>query len=369
MKIGVGLSLTGQRKRGEPPVITIAASGTAPLTQSVTDGDTWADLLPATATQTGNYTSTAGAITSAVAEVQIDGGAWTALAGNEATMLAFDESVATRVIVTDGAANMRTFFAGLRTVVGVVPTIAASDNLSGRILTITVDSVTGIPAPAVAFASITLDGAPVSATGSGPWSYTAPNSASENIVAWTVSATNFEGTATASGMTSVPANLGVAAPAQLTAPTITGTIAPGETATVQVGTYSGAPDPSMTGALTFAGSAISPIRVVATVDGVPVTDASGELVWNTQNYVEQGDLILFDIPAGASDGDALNWSETASNGVSPDATDSVSATVSAPTVTVAASGGAGEIVFDPIAPIGVWTASTGGSGEIILEKA
>lgn len=38
-------------------------------------------------------------------------------------------------------------------------------------------------------------------------------------------------------------------------------------------------------------------------------------------------------------------------------------------VTVAVTGNAGEIIFDPIAPLDSWTANSGGAGEIIFEEA
>lgn len=41
----------------------------------------------------------------------------------------------------------------------------------------------------------------------------------------------------------------------------------------------------------------------------------------------------------------------------------------AATLTVATTGDAGEIIFDPIAPLDQWTATTGDAGEIIFEEA
>ena len=92
----------------------------------------------------------------------------------------------------------------------VAPTITASDSLSGRTLTITVDSTTGVPAPTTALTALTLDGVDVlgDVTGTGPWAYEAPDSASAQTVAWTVTATNGETPdGTADGSTSVPADL------------------------------------------------------------------------------------------------------------------------------------------------------------------
>jgi len=92
------------------------------------------------------------------------------------------------------------------------------------------------------------------------------------------------------------------APTADTAPSIGGTVAPGETVTITEGTYSGPPAPTVTGTLTL--------------DGVDVTgDMSG---------------LDYTIPAG-TDGQDLVWSEVASNGIAPDATQSVTETVSAVT--------------------------------------
>ena len=69
----------------------------------------------------------------------------------------------------------------------VAPTITASDSLSGRTLTISVDSTTGTPAPTTALTALTLDGVDVlgDATGTGPWSYEVPDSADGQTIAGT----------------------------------------------------------------------------------------------------------------------------------------------------------------------------------------
>ncbi|MCA8881837.1 MAG: hypothetical protein KDA73_18220 [Rhodobacteraceae bacterium] len=95
------------------------------------------------------------------------------------------------------------------------PTVAASDALAGRVLTISIDSLTGSPAPAVTLTTLTLDGADVSGdavlSGSGAgatWTYTVPDSAAAQDVVWEVTAAN--GTApdaTAGGSETVAANL------------------------------------------------------------------------------------------------------------------------------------------------------------------
>jgi len=90
-----------------------------------------------------------------------------------------------------------------------VPQITASNSLAARILTIRVDQLTGSPAPSVALTALTLDGTNVlaDATGTGPWSYTVPDSAAARTVAWQVTATNSEGSASSSGSEVVAANL------------------------------------------------------------------------------------------------------------------------------------------------------------------
>lgn len=108
MKLGLGLGVN----RGvgfEPSIITASIP---PDTQSVVHGDTWADLLLASATDTANYSSTEGTISSAVADVRVDGGAWTALSGNTTTALSAPDTIETRVTVTDSASNTRVFHGG-----------------------------------------------------------------------------------------------------------------------------------------------------------------------------------------------------------------------------------------------------------------
>ena len=88
----------------------------------------------------------------------------------------------------------------------VAPTITASDSLGGRTLTITVDSTTGVPAPVTALTALTLDGVDVlgDATGSDPWTYEVPDSATGKTVAWTLQASNYIDTVTVSGSETVP---------------------------------------------------------------------------------------------------------------------------------------------------------------------
>ena len=180
------------------------------------------------------------------------------------------------------------------------PAVTASDALSGRDLTISVDTLTGSPAPGLTLTALTLDAVDVlgAQTGADPWTYTVPDSSSAQTVAWTVEASNSEGTDTASGSGVIPANLFVPSPA--TTPSISGPVAPGETVTLDAGTYTGVEPITITFALTL--------------DGVDVT----------------GDVVSggYTIPPGAL-GQSLVYSETASNGIAPDAVQSVSETVQA----------------------------------------
>jgi hypothetical protein len=95
------------------------------------------------------------------------------------------------------------------------------------------------------------------------------------------------------------AGLEAFAPTITSAPQITGDPAPGSTVTIVEGIYSGSPAPTLTPTLTLDG-----VDVTANLSGLDYT-----------------------IPEEASAGEVLEYSETASNGISPDAQDSVSVTV------------------------------------------
>lgn len=138
LSLGIN-SLAGRGGISTPQIITASVS---PAIQSVEDGDTWADLLLASATTASNYDSTAsGNDPTPVAEIRIDGGAWTALSGNTTTALAADEVAEARVTVTDDQdpANVRVFSAGSTTVAATVPAQMSAP-------TLTVDSASEITA-------------------------------------------------------------------------------------------------------------------------------------------------------------------------------------------------------------------------------
>ena len=231
MRLGVGLQLGSLFAGGAPPAISATV---APALGGLADGDTVQSGLSAGATDTSTYASSEGSITSVTAAVTINGAA-----GALTDTVSAGDIVSVTITVADDAGNSRAFLAGARVVAGVAPGIAASQSLSERSLTITVDSLTGAPAPSTALTALTLDGANVlgDQTGTGPWVYDVPGSASAQTVAWTVEASNFEGTDTASGSGVIPANL--FAPSPATAPSISGPVAPGETVTLDAGTYTG----------------------------------------------------------------------------------------------------------------------------------
>ena len=104
------------------------------------------------------------------------------------------------------------------------PTITASDSLTGRTLEISVDTLTGNPAPSVSLTTLTLDGVDVSGgtTGSGPWSYVVPDDSSDRTIAWTLTATNSEGSNAASGSKIVSGIVSATVPAQMSVPALTG---------------------------------------------------------------------------------------------------------------------------------------------------
>ena len=88
------------------------------------------------------------------------------------------------------------------------PSITATDNLVGRTLSISVMELSGTPNPSTALTTLTLDGVDVlaEATGTGPWIYTVPTSPTAQSVAWTITATNAQGTDTTSGSETIAAD-------------------------------------------------------------------------------------------------------------------------------------------------------------------
>lgn len=297
MKSVADISITSQflkpRGPGTPVVITATVP---PALGPLRDGDTVQAALSPGALDTGSYASTAGAITAVSATVTIGGGV-----GALTDVVRYDDVVSISITVSDAAGNTRAFPAGLRIVAGIAPTITASASLSGRVLTVSVDGTTGLPAPVTVLLALTLDGVDVAAniTGADPWVFEVPSSASAQTVAWTLATTNGEGSDTASGAETVAADL--FAPVSLSVPQITGTPAPGNTVTITRGTYSGTPAATLTGTLTL--------------DGVDVTaQLSG---------------LDYAIPANAVPGVVLAYAETADNGIPPEVQQAASVTIGA----------------------------------------
>lgn len=273
--------------------VSVITASVSPQLGALTDGETVQSALPADALDAANYSSTEGTITDVFETVTIND-----TAGALADVVAFGDLVTITVTVRDAAGNTRDFDAGTQTVQGIAPTLAASDSLSGRTLTITVDGTTGVPAPDTTLTVLTLDGASVSATsGPDPWTYEVPDSADSQTVAWTVEASNVEGSDTASGSEAVAANL--FSPTITSAPQITGTPAPGETVTIVSATADGSPDPVVTDTLEL-GS----------------LDVTGDITG--------GD---YQIPPDTTIGTTLALTSMASNGIAPDAQENVSVVV------------------------------------------
>lgn len=280
--------LRRRRAMGGEQIIT----GTKPTLDAMTIGDTLGSAVT-----WGSYTSTAGVIASpTVKHMRKDDGPW--LAYNAATVVSFPEIWTIRETVTDDAGTPARAFSAARATSGIAPSITASDALVGRTLTITVDSVTGNPAPTVSLYSLTSNGNDVLAnvTGSGPWVYVTPSSSAAEVLAWAVSATNGAlPNATDTGGKTVAANL--------FAPTVAASYSiSGDLVTITVDSTSGTPAP------------VSNLTTL-TLDGVDVLgDASGSGPWT------------YTVPDSNAD-QALVWEVTASNGIDPDATDGGTETI------------------------------------------
>jgi hypothetical protein len=139
-----------------PPIITaIVAPTLQALTADQTPFNGW---LPS-ASDPLNYVSTAGGIESATLEVSINGGAYTTSLGQN---IDEDDTVAGRVIVTDGAGNTRTFNAGTVTVsagASISVSIGTGVIVSGNELTAV---ITGLPGGATVTYQWEADGSPIS---------------------------------------------------------------------------------------------------------------------------------------------------------------------------------------------------------------
>lgn len=114
-----------------------------------------------------------------------------------------------RAVETGGSNDGASFWqtAGAGNVSYAPPSLSASHDLVGRVLNITLDSVS--EEASAALTALELEGANVlsEVVGSGPWSYAVPSSLGAAQVDWTVEATNSGGSATVNGSVTVPADL------------------------------------------------------------------------------------------------------------------------------------------------------------------
>jgi hypothetical protein len=114
--------------------------------------------------------------------------------------------VAERAVNSTGAIDLpKVTTSGTATTTKASPsfTEAPAYSIDGRDFTITTGMATGNPAPTYSIA-LTLDGSPVTPTGSGPWTGTVANDPSAQTLAWVVTATNPIDTATSSGSAIIP---------------------------------------------------------------------------------------------------------------------------------------------------------------------
>ena len=202
---------TGRAVPGETaPLLIMAATqrvqGTGPsLTGSITLTGT-PEVGETLTCPTGTWSGT-GTITYAY-QWKRDGSPIGGATASTYTLVAGDDETGVSCEVTATDDNGST--AGSSNAVSVTypaASVTASDSLSVRTLTITVDSIS---AGAVASLSLlTLDSVDVlaDATGTGPWTYVVPSGVASQTVAWTVTATSSGGTDTASGSEVVAADL------------------------------------------------------------------------------------------------------------------------------------------------------------------
>jgi len=212
MQIGLGLGLSRQG-RGTPPIIT----GTNPSIQQIVDGQTVADALGSWGTASSSAAPGTEIVTQ---EMRIDGAAYQAY--NGATVLNYTQTLRLRKRVTDGVGTPERIFESAQiAVAGIAPAIVASQSLVGRVYSITISSITGVPAPSLSF-DVTFQGNALTMVdqGGGVWSVTVPDSATSGDVIGTATVTNVIDVDIFSGSLTVPANLGV--PNQMVAPTLAG---------------------------------------------------------------------------------------------------------------------------------------------------
>lgn len=185
---------------GTPAGFVITAT-VNPVLQPLTNAQTPLDGWLASANTLASYSSTAGTISTAVREVRINGGAWTTTLSQN---LLPGDLVEGRVIVTDSAANSRTFGAGARVVSAVPVTFSSAAAISGtptvgQTLTAAATATGGVGSIALAY-QWTRFGAPLA--GQTATTYLTVVGDDLASIGCTVTATDSEGT---SGVSVAPA--------------------------------------------------------------------------------------------------------------------------------------------------------------------
>ncbi|WP_439150783.1 hypothetical protein, partial [Sulfitobacter sp.] len=190
MRLAICNSITAIRNAlgGIEQIITAT---TAPAMGALTHTDTPADGLPASATQTGNYASTAGTIVSAVASYAVNGTSQTG-----AYDLDYEDIVTASVLVTDSEGNTRTFNAGSSTVPLPLPSFTTQPSISGTLTvgeTLTFNEGVAGPNATLTIETLTLGGVDKSGELSGnTWDTTGENA---GTISYQVRAANNTGSA------------------------------------------------------------------------------------------------------------------------------------------------------------------------------
>lgn len=195
--------------------------------------------------------------------------------------------------------------------ISAAPDFFLSITRDGRTVTIEALSVEGLPTPTLTLTALTLAGADAlgNQTGTGPWIYVTPSSASAQVVAATVEASNAGGTISKSGSISVPADL--AAPVWTTQPAFdAASYVVGDTLSWTPGIASGEPTLTLTTLDNGAADKLSEV-VGATWDSTGETAGTISLQYSADNGF--GAPVLSDIitvtlaASGAPDTTPPEW--------------------------------------------------------------
>ncbi|TCP39575.1 hypothetical protein [Rhodovulum marinum] len=296
--IGIAFSSSGPIV-AEDGLLIIAK--VAPAIQPVPDGTTLADTLPASATDTANYKSTGGSIVSAVAEWSVNGGAWTF---DGSVILAYGESVQARIRVTDSENNDFLFNTSSTTVSGVAPSntigpIISGGSALGDVLVVESGGWTGTPAPSLVYQWM-RGSLPVVGATTTTYTITQDDDAAE--IACTVTATNEEGSASATSNTIRVT--GFVPPVNVVAPSISGNPTVGATLTCDPGSWTAIPAPSLSyqwyrdGAVisgaTGSGYMLQTVDIGAEITCVVTAENIVGTVTATSNMIRSSEITLRD---------------------------------------------------------------------------